>query len=108
MLQFIVGRAGTGKTTHIWQAIRQRAAAGKRSLLLVPEQFASTADLTGFTVNIQRVSLTDDPSKVDCRWQIFIGDDPAHVQKGWKIVFGEWDEHIDTPHIQDIMDSSNG
>ena len=67
-----------------------------------------TADLTGFTVNIQRVSLTDDPSKVDCRWQIFIGDDPAHVQKGWKIVFGEWDEHIDTPHIQDIMDSSNG
>lgn len=48
MLQFIVGRAGTGKTTHIWQAIRQRAAAGKRSLLLVPEQFASTADLTGY------------------------------------------------------------
>ncbi len=48
MLQFILGRAGTGKTTAVWQAIRARAAAGKRSLLLVPEQFASTADLTGY------------------------------------------------------------
>ncbi len=48
MLQFILGRAGTGKTTRIWQAIRDRAAAGRRSLLLVPEQFASTADLTGY------------------------------------------------------------
>ena len=48
MLRFILGRAGTGKTTAVWQAIRERAAAGKRSLLLVPEQFASTADLTGY------------------------------------------------------------
>ena len=48
MLQFIVGRAGTGKTTRVWQAIREHAAAGRRSLLLVPEQFASTADLTGY------------------------------------------------------------
>ena len=67
-----------------------------------------TADLTGFTVNIQRVSLTDDPGKVDCRWQIFVADDPKNVQKGWKINFGEWEDHIDMPYIQDIMDPSNG
>ena len=67
-----------------------------------------TADLTGFTVNIQRVSLTDDPDKVDCRWQVFIADDPKNVQKGWKINFGEWEDHIDMPYIQDIMDPSNG
>ena len=67
-----------------------------------------TADLTGFTVNIQRVSLTDDPDKVDCRWQVFIADDPKNVQKGWKINFGEWEDHIDVPYIQDIMDPSNG
>lgn len=48
MLQFVVGRAGTGKTTHLWQTIRARAQAGGRSLLLVPEQFASTADLAGY------------------------------------------------------------
>lgn len=67
-----------------------------------------TADLTGFTVNIQRVSLTDDPGKVDCRWQVFVADDPKNVQKGWKINFGEWEDHIDMPYIQDIMDPSNG
>ncbi len=48
LLQFVLGRAGTGKTTWVWQAIRERAAAGQRSLLLVPEQFASTADLAGY------------------------------------------------------------
>ena len=36
------------------------------------------------------------------------GDDPKNVQKGWKIHFGEWEDHIDTPFIQDIMDPSNG
>lgn len=48
MLQFILGRAGTGKTTELWQAIRQRAQQGQHSLLVVPEQFASTADLSGY------------------------------------------------------------
>lgn len=67
-----------------------------------------TADLTGYTINIQRVSLTADPNEVDCRWQVFVGDDPKNVQKGWKIHFGEWEDHIDTPFIQDIMDPSNG
>ena len=66
-------------------------------------------DLSGYTINVQRFSLTDDPSEVDCRWQVFIADDPSHVlQKGWKIFFGEWEDHIDTPFIQDIMDPSNG
>ena len=48
MLQWILGEAGTGKTEHIWQMIRARAEQGGRSLLVVPEQFASTADLTGY------------------------------------------------------------
>lgn len=48
MLQLILGRAGTGKTEWVWSEIRARAVAGRRSLLLVPEQFASTADLTGY------------------------------------------------------------
>ncbi len=50
MLQFILGRAGTGKTHAVWSAILERARQGKRSLLIVPEQFASTADLQGYTV----------------------------------------------------------
>jgi len=65
-------------------------------------------DLTGYTVNVQRVSLTDDPAAVDCRWQVFIADNPRNPQHGWKICFGEWDGHIDTPFIQDITDPSNG
>ena len=65
-------------------------------------------DLSGYTINVQRVSLTDDPAKVDCRWQVYIADDPRNPQHGWKIYFGEWDGHIDTPFIQDITDPSNG
>lgn len=48
MLQFVLGRAGTGKTTWLWRQIRAQAAAGSRCLLLVPEQFASTSDLAGY------------------------------------------------------------
>ena len=48
MLQFILGRAGVGKTARVWQLIRERAIQGQPSLLVVPEQFASTADLTGY------------------------------------------------------------
>lgn len=65
-------------------------------------------DLTGYTINVQRVNLTEDPDKVDCRWQVFITDDVNNPTHGWKIYFGEWDDHIDTPHIQDILDPSNG
>ena len=65
-------------------------------------------DLTGYTVNVQRVSLTADPTEVDCRWQVFIKEDGVLPLHGWKIYFGEWDDHIDTPFIQDINDIENG
>ncbi len=65
-------------------------------------------DLTGYTVNVQRVSLTADPTEVDCRWQVFIKEDGVLPLHGWKIHFGEWDDHIDTPFIQDINDIENG
>ena len=81
------------------------------ALQLALDQLASeysVTDVSGYTINVQRVSLTADPAKVDCRWQVFIADNPRAPQKGWKIYFGEWDGHIDKPFIQDITDPSNG
>lgn len=44
MLQFILGVSGTGKTRRVLDAMRARAEGGRRSLLLVPEQFSSSAE----------------------------------------------------------------
>ncbi len=44
MLQLILGIAGTGKTTWILQQMQERAKLSKYSILLVPEQFSSSAE----------------------------------------------------------------
>ena len=44
MLQFIIGSAGTGKSTQIAQKIRELAGKGKKCILMVPEQFSKTAE----------------------------------------------------------------
>ena len=43
MLQLVLGTAGTGKTGLVLARMKARAAAGKKSVLLVPEQFSSSA-----------------------------------------------------------------
>lgn len=40
MLQLILGRAGSGKTTELYRRIGQVAEAGGQAILLVPEQFS--------------------------------------------------------------------
>ena len=42
MLKLILGGSGSGKTTLLYQRIGARAAAGEKSILLVPEQFTSS------------------------------------------------------------------
>lgn len=44
MLRLLLGISGTGKTGRILAEMKARAAAGKRSVLLVPEQFSSSAE----------------------------------------------------------------
>ena len=44
MLQLVLGTAGTGKTGLVLARMKARAAAGKKSVLLVPEQFSSSAE----------------------------------------------------------------
>lgn len=44
MLRLILGVCGTGKTQTIYTALRERSAKGQKSLLLVPEQFTSSAE----------------------------------------------------------------
>ncbi len=44
MLKLIVGVVGSGKTSRVFDAIAKRAKAQKTSILLVPEQFSSTAE----------------------------------------------------------------
>ncbi|MBQ8647734.1 MAG: ATP-binding protein, partial [Oscillospiraceae bacterium] len=44
MLNLILGPSGTGKSTRLMEAIRTRAEAGERSILLVPEQFTSSTE----------------------------------------------------------------
>ena len=44
MLKLILGGSGSGKTTLLYQHIGARAAAGEKSILLVPEQFTSSTE----------------------------------------------------------------
>ncbi|MEG2393521.1 MAG: PD-(D/E)XK nuclease family protein, partial [Ruthenibacterium sp.] len=50
MLQFILGVSGTGKTYRVFNEIKARAQQGKRSILLVPEQFSSSTETMAYTV----------------------------------------------------------
>lgn len=56
MLRLICGVSGTGKTTLILNEIKERALAGKSSILLVPEQFSSSAETGVFAVLGDRLS----------------------------------------------------
>lgn len=40
MLQLLLGRAGSGKTTALFQGLEEAVHAGRRAILLVPEQFS--------------------------------------------------------------------
>lgn len=44
MLQLVLGPSGSGKSGYLLGRIRERALAGQRSLLLVPEQFTSSTE----------------------------------------------------------------
>lgn len=44
MLKLVLGGSGSGKTTLLYECIKARAAAGQRSILLVPEQFTSSTE----------------------------------------------------------------
>lgn len=44
MLHFIIGRAGTGKTTRLVELMRDGARKGKAALFIVPEQFSFEAE----------------------------------------------------------------
>ncbi len=44
MLSFVMGLAGTGKTTHVLNEMVRRADKNKKSIFLVPDQFSSSAE----------------------------------------------------------------
>ncbi len=44
MLKLVLGGSGSGKTTLLYRRIKERALAGKYSILLVPEQFTSSTE----------------------------------------------------------------
>ena len=44
MLQLVLGGSGSGKSGYLLGRIKERALAGRRSVLLVPEQFTSTTE----------------------------------------------------------------
>ena len=44
MLKLVLGGSGSGKTTLLYAQIKARAKAGRRSILLVPEQFTSATE----------------------------------------------------------------
>lgn len=49
MLNFIIGTAGTGKSTYICQRIVKLAQQGEKCLLIIPEQFSKTAEAMIFS-----------------------------------------------------------
>ena len=44
MLKLVLGGSGSGKTSWLYAQLSARAAAGKPSILLVPEQFTSSTE----------------------------------------------------------------
>lgn len=48
MLQLILGVSGTGKTGRVMAQMKARAAAHRRSILLAPEQFSSSAETMAY------------------------------------------------------------
>ena len=44
MLQLVAGPSGSGKSSYLMKEIRKRAENGQKSILLVPEQFTSSAE----------------------------------------------------------------
>ena len=49
MLRLIIGTAGTGKSVFLREKIKQNARQGKKSILIVPEQFSKTAETDIFS-----------------------------------------------------------
>lgn len=49
MLQLIIGTAGTGKSTFIKEKIQNNARNGRKSILIVPEQFSKTGEAEIFS-----------------------------------------------------------
>ena len=49
MLKFVIGTAGTGKSSYICNRIVQLAQQGKKCLLIVPEQFSKTGEAMIFS-----------------------------------------------------------
>lgn len=50
MLNLVLGIAGSGKTAYVMNEITARSVAGKNSILLVPEQFSSSAESMAYGV----------------------------------------------------------
>lgn len=57
MLQVMTGKAGSGKTAFMMQVIAQNVQAGKRSILIVPEQYSHQAERELCAVCGSRASL---------------------------------------------------
>lgn len=49
MLELVLGVSGTGKTRCVLAEMRRRAEEGEKSILLVPEQFSSSAETMAYT-----------------------------------------------------------
>ncbi len=57
LLQFILGTAGTGKTTRLLEELAQTVGAGGKAILLVPEQYSFEAERMLIRTLGQRLSL---------------------------------------------------
>ncbi|WP_418668089.1 PD-(D/E)XK nuclease family protein [Allofournierella sp.] len=69
MLQLVLGPSGTGKSSWLFERVRERAVRGEKSLVLVPEQFTSSTEsriyntlgdeLSGFAASYSFSSLAE-------------------------------------------------
>lgn len=86
----------------------EEAAAIGLEAAIGPDGEEMRAILADYHIVVHRVSLTDAPSKVDCRWEVFIVKDLEDPTVGFKVHWGEWEDHTSTPSVQDINDRGNG
>ncbi len=91
-----------GETT-----LEEAAQLGLRYIAEAQGEAALTA-LGDYQVFCRRVSLTNDPDAVDCRWEVYVVADPANPVDGWRVHWGEWEDRTSTPTVQHITDFGNG
>lgn len=90
MIQFVLGTAGSGKSTYLMERLKQLSDAGERGVLIVPEQFSFATERAAFQIlgaaGLHRVTVTSFTRLRDRLFQEFGGGAGVYADDATKLV----------------------